>query len=132
MRMWHRWRRAGGAALVLALALTASAQSGVHPVSGRRFAPVMGIGGAAWLDRSEREMEEAPESALDALDIIKGSTVADVGAGSGYFTVRLAARVGDAGRVFATDLQPEMLQLLRARLADRHVTNVTLVQGTID
>ena len=127
-------RSVSGAALALAFAvvLTASAQSGVHPVSGRRFAPVMGAGGASWLDRSEREMEEAPEKALDALDIRKGSAVADIGAGSGYFTVRLSARVGEAGRVFATDLQPEMLDLLRTRLNERHVTNVTIVQGTVD
>jgi ubiquinone/menaquinone biosynthesis C-methylase UbiE len=130
--MWQTWRRASGVALAFAVALIATAQSGVHPVSGRRFAPVMGAGGAAWLDRSEREMEEAPEKALDALDITKGSTVADVGAGSGYFTVRLAVRVGEAGRVFATDLQPEMLDLLRTRLSDRHLTNVTLIQGAAD
>ena len=127
-----RLRIPAGAALALALALTASAQSGVHPVSGRRFAPVMGAAGADWLERSEREMEEAPDVALDALDIKKGSTVADIGAGSGYFTVRLSARVGEAGRVFATDLQHEMLDLLRARMSQRHLTNVTLVQGTVD
>jgi ubiquinone/menaquinone biosynthesis C-methylase UbiE len=131
--MWHtRLRVPAGAALALAFALAASAQPGVHPVSGRRFAPVMGAAGAPWLDRSEREMEEAPETALDALDIKKGSTVADVGAGSGYFTVRLSARVGDAGRVFATDVQPDMLDLLRGRLTQRHLTNVTLVQGAVD
>jgi len=131
--MWHtRLRVPAGAALALTFALAASAQSGVHPVSGRRFAPVMGVGGAPWLDRSEREMEEAPEKALDALEITKGSTVADVGAGSGYFTVRLSARVGDAGRVFATDVQPDMLDLLRARLTERRLTNVTLVHGAVD
>src|SRR5947207_12938353 len=83
-----------------AVALTALAQprQGVHPVSGRPFAPVMGASGAGWLERTEREAEEAPEAALDALSIRKGSTVADIGAGSGYFTVRLSERVGDAGR----------------------------------
>jgi ubiquinone/menaquinone biosynthesis C-methylase UbiE len=135
-RMWHvRLRGPAVAALVAtALTLIASAQpaQGVHPVSGRRFAPVMGIGGAAWLDRSERELEEAPEQALDALDIPKGSTVADIGAGSGYFTVRLSARVGAHGRVFATDVQPEMLALLRTRLAERGITNVSVIQGAID
>ena len=59
-------------------------------------------------------------------------TVADVGAGSGYFTVRLAARVGAKGRVYANDLQPEMLKMLAARLARENVRNVTLVQGAID
>jgi SAM-dependent methyltransferase len=122
------------AVLAAALALTASAHTsqGVHPVSGRTFAAVMGASGAGWLERAEREAEEAPETALDALNIKKGSTVADVGAGSGYFTVRLSARVGAAGRVLATDLQPEMLDLLRTRLAERRITNVTLIQGAID
>ena len=135
MRMWRTQPRVIVAAvLAAALALTAPAHTsqGVHPVSGRTFAPVMGASGAGWLERAEREAEEAPEAALDALNITKGSTVADVGAGSGYFTVRLSARVGAAGRVLATDLQPEMLDLLRTRLAERRITNVTLIQGAID
>jgi len=107
-------------------------QDNVHPISGRRFAGVMGFQGADWLDRSEREAEEEPERALDAIGIAAGSTVADVGAGSGYMTVRLAARVGPAGRVYANDLQPEMLSLLRARLQRTRLANVTLVQGAID
>jgi SAM-dependent methyltransferase len=105
---------------------------GVHPVSGRRFANVMGWQGADWLERSERESEEEPDKALDALGSLTGLTVADVGAGSGYFTIRLASRVGPAGRVFANDLQSEMLKMLTARLARERVTNVTLVQGAID
>ena len=136
MRMWRTRPRVliVAAVVAAALALTASAHTsqGVHPVSGRKLAPVMGASGAGWLERAEREAEEAPEAALDALNITKGSTVADVGAGSGYFTVRLSARVGAAGRVLATDLQPEMLDLLRTRLAERRITNVTLIQGAID
>jgi len=104
---------------------------GTHPVSGRRIASVMGAGGAAWLDRPEREREEAPSKAIAALKIGPGQTVADIGAGSGYYTVRLADEVGPTGRVFATDIQPEMLALLRTRLADRKIGgNVELVQGT--
>src|SRR5688572_1490954 len=108
------------------------ATTGVHPVSGRRFASVMGWQGAEWLERSERVSEEEPDRALDALGTLSGLTVADVGAGSGYFTVRLAARVGPTGRVFANDLQPEMLKMLDARLIRESVRNVTLVQGAID
>lgn len=127
--------------LVLALATVAGivpifAQSvtapGVHPISGRRFAGVMGWQGAEWLERSERELEEAPDKALDALGSLSGQTVADVGAGSGYFTVRLAARVGRQGRVYANDLQPEMLKMLAARLARENVPNVTLIPGAVD
>lgn len=126
------------AALLVLLLSTAAvfAQSvaapGVHPVSGRRFANVMGWQGAEWLERSERAFEEEPDKALDALGPLGGLTVADVGAGSGYFTVRLSARVGPKGRVYANDLQPEMLKMLGARLAAEHVPNVTLVQGAID
>src|SRR6187431_1599817 len=108
------------------------AAPGVHPVSGRRFANVMGWQGAEWLERSEREFEEAPDTALEALGTLTGLTVADVGAGSGYFTVRLSARVGTSGRVYANDLQPEMLKMLAARLARENVRNVTLVQGDVD
>ena len=124
-----------GCALALAATL-AGAQAvvtpGVHPVSGRRFAGVMGLQGAEWLERSERELEEEPDKALDALGTLTGATVADVGAGSGYFTVRLASRVGSKGRVYANDVQPEMLKMLGARLARERIANVTLVQGALD
>ena len=50
----------------------------------------MGFQGAPWLDRPERDIEEEPDKALDVLELVKGSTVADVGAGSGYMTVRMA------------------------------------------
>jgi ubiquinone/menaquinone biosynthesis C-methylase UbiE len=117
---------------VLLAAVIAAQAPGVHPISGRRFAPVMGYQGADWLERSERDDEEAPDTALDTLKIPKGSSVADIGAGSGFITERLSARVGPTGRVFANDLQPQMLQILGRRLALRKITNVTLVQGTID
>ena len=103
-----------------------------HPVSGRVLAPTMGVEGAAWLDRPEREAEEAPSKAIVALDIAPGSVVADVGAGSGYYTVRLAQVVGPRGRVVATDLQPGMLDLIRAKVERQGLTNVTLVQGRPD
>jgi ubiquinone/menaquinone biosynthesis C-methylase UbiE len=121
------------APIALLLAVVVAAQlPGVHPISGRRFAPVMGYQGADWLERSERDEEEAPDIALNVLKIPKGASVADIGAGSGFITERLAARVGPTGRVFANDLQPQMLQILGRRLAQRNITNVTLVQGTTD
>ncbi len=120
-------------AVVLVLAVAVGAQTpGVHPISGRRFAPVMGYQGADWLERSERDDEEAPDVALNVLKIPKGASVADIGAGSGFITERLSARVGPAGRVFANDVQPQMLQMLARRLAIRKITNVTLVQGAVD
>jgi ubiquinone/menaquinone biosynthesis C-methylase UbiE len=101
-----------------------------HPVSGRVIAQVMGYEGAAWLERPEREREEAPSKAIAALDIRPGQVVADVGAGSGYYTVRLAERVGTSGTVFATDIQPEMVTLLQQRVARERLTQVEVVQAT--
>jgi ubiquinone/menaquinone biosynthesis C-methylase UbiE len=122
-----------GGLLAVVLAVTLAAQQpGVHPVSGRRYAPVMGYQGAPWLERSEREDEEAPDVALNVLKIPKGASVADIGAGSGYITVRLAARVGPTGRVYANDVQPQMLNILARRLDMSKITNVTLIEGTID
>jgi len=123
----------GCSVIALALAGTLAAQApGVHPISGRRFAPVMGYQGAEWLERRERDDEEEPERALSVLKIVKGSSVADIGAGSGFMTERLSARVGPQGRVFANDVQPQMLEMLARRLTARKISNVTLVQGTID
>jgi ubiquinone/menaquinone biosynthesis C-methylase UbiE len=115
------------------LALVLAAQSApVHPVSGRRIAPVMGWQGAGWLERDERIQEEAPDVAIRVLRIAKGAAVADIGAGSGYMTLRLADQVGPSGRVYANDVQPQMIEMLRRRLAAGGITNVTLVQGAID
>jgi ubiquinone/menaquinone biosynthesis C-methylase UbiE len=123
---------AGGLLAVVLAATLAAQQPGVHPVSGRRYAPVMGYQGAPWLERSEREDEEAPDVALNVLKIPKGASVADIGAGSGYITVRLAARVGPTGRVYANDVQPQMLNILARRLEMNKIANVTLIEGTID
>ena len=105
---------------------------GVHPITGRRFAGVMGVGGADWLVRPEREEEEQPDAALDAIGIVKGSTVADVGAGAGYMSWRMAERVGPGGKVYANDIQPQMLEMLRRNMAARKLTNVETVLGTFD
>jgi len=103
-----------------------------HPVSGRIFAPVMGVGGATWLERPEREDEEAPSKALDALELKPGMVVADIGAGSGYYSTRLAKRVGAAGRVYATDIQQGMIDLLNRRIQQEHLDNVTTILGGYD
>src|SRR5258706_6458382 len=86
--------------------------AGPSEYKGRRIAQVMGAAGADWLTREDREKFEQPEKVLDALNIRPGMAVADVGAGNGYFTLRLARRVKDAGRVFAVDIQQGMLDLL--------------------
>ena len=81
----------------------------------------MGVGGADWLVRPEREAEEAPDAALDAIGIARRAIVADVGAGTGYFTWRLAGRVGATGKVYANDIQPEMLTFA-ARMSRRAIS----------
>ncbi|HYL38491.1 MAG TPA: methyltransferase domain-containing protein [Bryobacteraceae bacterium] len=119
-------------ALILALLLffsTLFAQS-VHPVTGRQIAPVMSAAGADWLDRPERESEEQPDKALQALGIRRGMVVADIGAGSGYMSFKMARLVGPPGKVYANDLQPEMLEILRARAQRDKITNVETVLGT--
>ena len=123
-------RRAVGGFIFLLYSL-AWAQ-GVHPISGRKYAGVMGVGGADWLVRSERETEEEPDRALDAIGIAKGSTVADIGAGVGYMSWRMAERVGPTGKVYANDIQPRMLDLLRKNMEQRKLTNFETVLGAVD
>ena len=103
-----------------------------HPVSGRVLAPVMGVGGAGWLERSEREQEEAPSKAIAALDLKPGMVVADIGAGSGYYTSRMSKSVGPTGKVYATDIQPGMIELINRRIAAEGLTNVTTILGGMD
>ncbi len=125
--------RAGAAVAGLLLTLTVIVQAQLrHPVSGRVIAPVMGVGGAEWLERPEREAEEAPSIAIQALKIRPGQTVADIGAGSGYYTVRMARVVGPTGKVFATDIQPGMLDLLGRNVAKAKLDNVVAVLGAPD
>jgi len=119
--------------LLLAIAAAvATAQTGVHPLSGRRYAQTMGVEGADWLDRSERDQEEEPDHAIDVLKLQKGSTVADIGAGSGYMTEKMSKKVGPMGKVYANDIQQGMIDLLNKRIAKRKLTNVTPVLGTQD
>jgi precorrin-6B methylase 2 len=96
---------------------------------GREIAPVMGYQAAGWLERPEREKEEDPAKLLAALDLKPGMVVADVGAGSGYHSFRMAKLVGDAGKVLAVDVQPEMLTLIERRAKREKVANVVPVKG---
>jgi ubiquinone/menaquinone biosynthesis C-methylase UbiE len=106
--------------------------AGSHPVTGREYARPMSADGADWLSRRERDEEEQPRLAIDALNIPKGATVADIGAGSGYITALLARRVGPSGKVYANDIQVRMLDLLRQYIAQQKLTNVEAVLGAVD
>lgn len=93
------------------------APDGVDPH--RTPAPTMGVLGASWLVRDERIEEEEPEKMLNSLGIEEGMVVADIGAGAGYHTSRLMERVGPNGKVYATDIQQGMLDLIEDTIDDR-------------
>ena len=101
-------------------------------VKKRQIAPVMSVAHADWLTRPDRDAEEQPDRVVRELGIKPGSTVADLGAGVGYFTWRLAGAVGDKGKVIAVDIQPGMLERLKQNLAERDIHNVEAVLGAED
>ncbi len=95
---------------------------------GREIAHFMSHRGADWLERPEREAEEKPQLLVDQMELRPTDVVADIGAGTGYFTFRLAAEVPQ-GRVLAVDIQQEMLDLLIANAKQRGIANVEPVLG---
>lgn len=101
----------------------------VHPATGRRIAPVMGMSGADWLDREERDREEQPERALQALHLKPGMFVGDVGAGTGFYSLRMAQLVAPGGKVFSNDIQQAMLDRLKKNAAAKNVTNIETILG---
>jgi precorrin-6B methylase 2 len=96
---------------------------------GREISQVMGYPGADWLERGSREKEERPDLLLAALELKPGMAVADVGAGTGYYSWQIATRIGETGRVYAVDVQPQMIDLLKERMRQRGVRNVQPVLG---
>jgi len=98
---------------------------------GREIALVMGHSAADWLERPEREAEEQSNVLVEQLKLRPGNVVADIGAGTGYFSRRLAQKVGPKGKVFAEEIQPEMLQLLTNRAAQMGITNIVPILGTV-
>ncbi len=97
---------------------------------GRRMAQTMHWTGAEWLTRETRDSEENTTLVLKQLGVTPGMTVCDLGAGNGYYTLKLAALVGDTGKVIAQEVQPEMLTMLRDRADKAGVKNIEYVLGT--
>jgi len=98
---------------------------------GREIAHVMGHEAADWLERPQRVEEERPDEVVRLLELKPGDRVADIGAGTGYFSRRMAVRVVPGGIVFAEEIQPEMLDLLSKNLRQEGITNVVPILGTI-
>ena len=96
---------------------------------GREIAAVMGHEAADWLERPEREQEEKPAAVIAAMDLKESDVVADIGAGSGYFTFRMARHLPQ-GKVLAVDIQQEMLDLLSVKAKKLGVDNVQTILGT--
>jgi precorrin-6B methylase 2 len=97
---------------------------------GREIAEVMGHLGAGWLERPGREREEQPQTLINALALKPTDVVADIGAGTGYFSFRMSPLVPQGG-VLAVDVQPEMLEMVNAIKQEKHVTNVETVLGSV-
>jgi ubiquinone/menaquinone biosynthesis C-methylase UbiE len=96
----------------------------------REIAHVMGYQAASWLERPERVKEEEPAKLMKALDIKEGMTVADVGAGSGYHAFLMSPLVGAKGKIIASDIQQQMLDLITAKAKKEKAANITTVNGT--
>ena len=99
---------------------------------GREIAQVMGWQGAAWLEREEREREERTDLLLPELALKPGMVVADIGAGTGYIARRMATLVGPSGVVYAVDVQPEMVEMLKALAARAGLAQVRPLLGGVD
>ena len=120
-------------ALILVLAVgifqlptaNAQVQQPPQPRHGRLFPPLdLGL-----LERPDRALWQKPDQIMDAVHVADGSTVADIGAGAGWFTIRLAQRVGPKGMVYAQDVQRLMLDAIKRRVQREGLENVTTVQA---
>ncbi len=123
------------AALAVLLSLLVTAGLRAAPVGAsreRRPAPVMDWTGADWLERPGRDEEQRPDLIIRTMGLKNGDVVADLGAGTGYFTRPLARAVAPAGRVYAVDIQPEMISLLKQNVEKAGLKNVQPVLGTAD
>jgi ubiquinone/menaquinone biosynthesis C-methylase UbiE len=98
---------------------------------GREIAHVMGHEGADWLEQPERVSEEQPDRVVDAMQLKPTDVVADIGAGTGYFSIRIARKVPQ-GQVIGEDIQPEMIDLMKESVAKAGLTNIHPLLGTTE
>ncbi|MBY0469414.1 MAG: methyltransferase domain-containing protein [Burkholderiaceae bacterium] len=99
---------------------------------GREIARMMGFDGAAWLERTERQKEERADLLIAELALKPGMDVADVGAGTGYYSRRVALQVGPQGKVYAIEVQPQMLHVLETTAKRPGYGNIVPVLGAED
>ena len=132
------WSAAGGSVLAvepLAIDLAVDRTVVIPPAAthhlGREIAQTMHYTGAPWLVRESRQREEDCRLLLEALAIEPGQKVCDLGCGNGFYTFELARRVGPEGRVYAVDIQPEMLRMLAERGAQEGLRNIRPILGTV-
>jgi SAM-dependent methyltransferase len=98
---------------------------------GREIAKVMGHTGASWLERPSREAEEQPSKIINAIDLKPNDVVADIGAGTGYLSFRIAPLI-PKGKVFAVDIQPEMLDIIKSLKKNKNISNVEPILATVN
>lgn len=116
--------------LALLFSLVACSAGTGETFMGRPIAHTMSHQGAPWLTRDSRQREERPDLLYKALALEPGETGCDIGAGNGYHTLRMAREVGPTGKVYAVDIQPEMLSLLDERVDGAGLSNVQTIRNS--